>query len=366
MSVTGGLLVLVGILLAMRGFAAVRGTATAGSSPSLALVGPGMAVLGLIMVVLANWGTAAVVDWSQPIEATPERAWSLLSSPALWSLQPGYFAFDVTDAGLSRLRVAMAIRSRSALGDVFEVTAEEPGRSLSLTTVGPGPPGVLALTLSVVPDGERRVTAVVRVRHTVRRGAAFDVRRRWRRRLKAWLAAARDVLEGRRPWPDEGPPADVRAACAKSDLRANSARVSANALLDAPPAAVWRTVYDPATTLRVHPEAVAAGHVPGTPRMAPGEMHYEIDRSGDGRLQPSLMVVLEVAEGRSAVARAVGVVPSETQYQIEPEDGGTRLTLTSRYPAERLTLNQQDQMASGIRNLVSRYQTLIEDTRPAG
>ena len=356
---TGSALLLAGVLLALRGFRAVENPGM-GGSPTLALIGSPVAGLGLIMFAATIWETVVVVERSRVIKATPELVWSLLSSPAAWSLRPGRFAFDVTDAPTGRLRVSLAATSRRVGGDVFEVTGEEPGCSVSLRAAGVTGPGAVTLTFSVIPDADR-VVAVIRTRTTVRRGAGFDVRARWRRQLKAWLAECGEVLEGRRPWPDDGPPAEVRAAWARRRVPADAPSVSANTLIGAPPAVVWPIMEDPATDLRLDPGTVAAGTVPGTPRLAPGEMQWEIRRLGDGRLRPCLTEVQERVEERSAKVREILPLTSEILYRTEPEAGGTRLTLTCRYSAQTLTARQQEEMASGVSRIVDRYKTLIEE-----
>ena len=156
MQMTGSAFLLVGILLDLRGFRAVVNPGMGGSS-TLALIGSPLAVLGVILFVATIWETAVVVERSRVIKATPERAWSLLSSPAVWSLRPGRFAFDVTvpgvtGAGAGQLRVSLLADSRRLGGDVLEVTGEEPGRRVSLHTAGVTGPGAVALTFSVIPD----------------------------------------------------------------------------------------------------------------------------------------------------------------------------------------------------------------------
>ena len=51
------------------------------------------------------WESTVEVTRKAVVQAAPERAWSLVSDSAAWSLRPGHFAFDVpqvTEAG--RLR----------------------------------------------------------------------------------------------------------------------------------------------------------------------------------------------------------------------------------------------------------------------
>jgi hypothetical protein len=253
------------------------------------------------------------VERSQAIAVTPDRAWSLLSSAALWSLRPERCAFDVPAVpGAARLRVSLAVRAGQVACDVLAVTGEVPGRRIRLSTVTTAPPGAVTFTLSVMPEGDQ-VRAVIAVRNRVRRGAGLDVRAVWRRQLKAWLGECREVLEGRRAWPADGLPDGVHAVCARRRPVPDApVVVSATALISAPQARVWQTVWDPETSLLLAQDAVAAGHVPGTPSRQPGEMQYGIHRLPDGRLHPHLLVAQEITDGHSVMVQEAG--PAGTHH----------------------------------------------------
>jgi hypothetical protein len=308
--------------------------------------------------------TTVAVQESQTIDATADQTWSLLGSPAAWSLQSGGFTFDVpATASTGLLRVLVGLRGDGVACEVLEVTEEKPGRSVCLRSVSTRPGQEQAFTLSVLPGG-RRVQAGIGVREVARRAAKREVEAFWRKRLTAWLTKCQAVLEGRTPWPD-GLPADLLAACTEPGPLTEPVGFSAATPIAAPPTRVWQTLWDPETTLRMDTEGVAAGRVPGTPAQQAGEMQYFIRRRPDGRLTASLGTVLQADAGRSALVRSAGPVQSEVLHLIEPEGEGTRLTLTASYPRQ-LVHGHFEQVGSEVTKLVTGYKTLLEESGPAG
>jgi hypothetical protein len=160
------------------------------------------------------WETTVEVTRQAAVQAPPERAWSLISDSAAWSLRPGEFAFDVpqlTEAG--RLRCWFVPFGNGLRCSVQEVREDVPGQVLSLSSRGTLPAGRQAFRLSVEPHrggAVLRLTAAV----TVLRAVKADYQASWRKDLKAWLRGLADVAEGRRPWPEPGIPAPFRQACA--------------------------------------------------------------------------------------------------------------------------------------------------------
>ena len=82
----------------------------------------------------------AEVTRSQVIDAPPERVWSLLSSPAAWSLLPAMFAFDVTAPPGSRLRIMLGLGKAGPVCVPYEIAEEAPGQAISMHTSGTLPP----------------------------------------------------------------------------------------------------------------------------------------------------------------------------------------------------------------------------------
>jgi hypothetical protein len=59
----------------------------------------------------------------------------------------------------------------------------------------------------------------------------------------------------------------------------------------------------------------------------------------------------------------LGITPvaTETFYRIEPEAGGTRVTMTFRCHLTTLTPGQQKQLTGEVSDTVNRYKALIEE-----
>jgi hypothetical protein len=120
-------------------------------------------------------------------------------------------------------------------------------------------------------------------------------------------------------------------------------------------------VWDPVTNGQINLTSVASGHVPGTPIRQPGEMQYEVQHGPAGQPWATLMTLHDCEEERRAVVQTVSPVDTETVYLIEPENGGTRLTLTASLPSRVFTAGH---VAQDITEQVARYKSFIEEPRP--
>ncbi|HEX4062044.1 MAG TPA: hypothetical protein VHY58_13600 [Streptosporangiaceae bacterium] len=314
------------------------------------------------------WMTNLVVERSLTVATVPERAWSLLSSPAAFSMQPGTFAFDLRPAtggagstGGAGLWLGIAIRQARVLTLLFGISEETPGQVISLRLVNVPPRRQLTYTLSVRP-GQRTTKIAIGVSEEVSRSAKADLRARWLKDLDVWLANAQAVLEGRKPWPGDELPPSVRAECARRREVADPVSAEASTVIAAPPARVWQTVWDPATNGQISLTSIASGHVPGTPIRQPGEMQYEIQRASSGLLVATLMTLHDCEEERRAVVQTVSPFATETVYLIEPEPAGTRLTLTASLPGRAFTAGHA---AQDITEHVARYKSFIEEPEHA-
>jgi hypothetical protein len=104
-----------------------------------------------------------------------------------------------------------------------------------------------------------------------------------------------------------------------------------------------------------------AGQVPGIPAGQPGEMQYTVTRAPGGQLLGDMLVVLDVAGGRDALVRSIGQVETETQYLLEPQASGTRLTLANRY-FRPVPEARQNLLRDSTVEFAGRYKTLIEES----
>jgi hypothetical protein len=304
------------------------------------------------------------------LDAAPDRVWSLLSSPAAWSLRPGRFAFDVPEApaGTGRLRCVLGTIGEVTSCEVLEAGGRTPARAVCWQRRDRPPTRNRAYTLSVRP-GPRGATACIGVRDKVTRGSRADWKTQWETELGIWLDALQAAVEGRRPWPGAEMPEDVRQACSARPAAAAYDSVSAEVLVSASLGVVWEAVWSPETSRSLNPALVAcAGRVPGTPQRQAGEMQYRICRHADGRLTADVHVVSEFAYRQSALTQRVGPPRTQVLHLFAPAAGGTRLTLTLRWPAGTLREDSQDvrrSLTELMQKNANGYRAIIEASAAA-
>jgi hypothetical protein len=315
------------------------------------------------------WLSTVEVTREAVVAAPPERAWSLVSDSAAWSLRRGSFAFDVPEiTAAGRLRCWCFPLGQSLRWWVLEVREEIPGQLMRLESRGVEQESPWAFTLSVQPH-ERGATIRLTVSFTVQREQQAEYRAFWRRDLRAWLSALADVAEGRRAWPGAGIPADLRQQCADLPALTSPQGTSAVALIHASPDVVWRTIRAPGVPAdpRQPYTAVCGGRVPGSPERQASEMPYLIVRQPDGRLPVAVSIIRELSEGRSVLAQRLDPPHYEMRYRVEPAPAGTRLELTMCWPDARIT-DQGEQLRGrltrAVQDTARAYQAAIEG--PAG
>jgi hypothetical protein len=223
--------------------------------------------------------------------------------------------------------------------------------------------------MSVRP-GPHGTTAGIAVRDVIARGSRADWTTRWDAKLAIWLEALHQAVEGQRPWLGATIPDGVRLACSARPETEACGSVSATALIGAPLDVVWEAVWSPETSRGLNPALVAfAGHVPGTPQREVGEMQYCICRNADGRLTADVHIVSEFAYQRSVLTQRVGPPPTQVLHQVAPADGGTRLTLTLRWPEGLLPEDDpgiRPRLAEHLQQNADGYRAIIEQSaRPA-
>jgi hypothetical protein len=285
-------------------------------------------------------------------------AWSLLGSAQVWSLRPGFFAFDAAVVPDSPPIRGLLQATTSGVGHgVLTLRSEQPGVAASWSD-----PQGLNLTFSVRPH---RGGAVVGIALTAPRdrATARQQRKSIDRMLGVWLARACLVLEGREQWPT-GMPTPVRQACAAHPPLEATDSVSASVLIAAPLDVVWEAVWSPT---QPGEGLLAWGQVPGTPVQEPGEMQYFVHRAADGQLALTTLIVREVTYQRSAKTQAVWLPHQEMSYQLTAEMDGVRLEMTSRWDQAAIGGEPEvvrSRYAEIVRSATDGYKAAVEKSSP--
>ena len=106
----------------------------------------------------------------------------------------------------------------------------------------------------------------------------------------------------------------------------------------------------------------APGTSPGTPASQVGEMQYFVQRLDDGRLTASACVVTELTDQHSALTATIAPWHTEVLHLVTPAGQGTRLQLTTRWPAGKVkNQGMKRQMADWVQVAVDGYKKLIEN-----
>jgi hypothetical protein len=307
----------------------------------------------------------AAVARSLVIDASPDRVWSLLSSPQAWSLRPAMFAFDVTAPPGGRLRIMLGLGKAGPICVLYEIAEEGPGQAICLHTPATLPPGRERLVLSAAPQGHGTRATITASTLGARCGSRGDLKAYWQVQLEIWLGNLSAVIEGRSPWPDAGMGPGLRAACSPRAPLASPGEASASALIRAPIGQVWQAVSAPESTLLIDPgHGVCAGRVPGTPAGQVGEMQYFVRRDDEGRLGATAGVVTELTDQHSALIAAIAPRHTEALHLLTPAPEGTQLQLTVRWPGGRVKNHAYERyMAAGAHVAVDGYKKLIENAQ---
>jgi hypothetical protein len=312
------------------------------------------------------WEATLRVTHEQEVDADPERVGALLAAPTALSAMPGRrFAFAVPAEvpGTDRLCCLIVAGREHAHCAVLDVREQVPGELISWQTRSTRPAGKQTLTLSVRPQRDGSVLSVA-VTDVVPRLSTVGKQRYWRRVARAWADNLRAVAENRAPAPPADLPADVRAACAVRPLPGQTEQASGAAVVNADAGTVWEIVRAPETARLIDPDNVAwAGHVPGSPQRAAGEMQYCVLREPDDRFTARVTIARELTEGR-AVTQRLGSPRIEVSQRVRPADGGTQLELTTRWEASMFTKSTTAQAAEDfarqMREQAEAYKAVIE------
>lgn len=308
------------------------------------------------------------VEHALRLDASPERVWSLLGSPAAWSARPGLFAFEISDSPPQTGRLMCVLGTVGAVTSswVYDSCFDEPAQvsTWRLLTRAPGTEYVFTLSLRVAKRG---VTACATARVTDERQPRAPLSRYLRNELRSWLDHLWLIIEGRLPWPAEEIPLTVAGACAVHPQTASASTSAASTIIAASPAQVWHAVCAPELNHILDPAIIAAGRVPGTPEQAVGEMQYTISDLRDGRLAATVHIVRELTLHQRLVYSHVGPPHDQMEMLFAPEQGGTRLELigTPAAAASEPTRSDGHRRQERLRAYVEGYKELVESSAPS-
>ncbi len=312
------------------------------------------------------WEATVRADQSVTVTAAADAAWSLVSSPQAWSVRPGgCMTFDLADPlgpvgpgeEPGRLRFYLAAGDTGAYPAVLAVTGETPGQQLCLQTSG----GRATWALSVEP-GRRGTRMRIAATWTVGRPARIDAEAELRREVKDWLAALRDIADGRRPVPGDGMPEALRQACLTSPPPGPAAEASASVEVGVPLGTVRGLLGRPELGRALQPASVLYyGQVPGTPAADEvGGMRFHVQRRPDGLLASQVSLLAAASPG-GRVTRLVSAPFDEMTFRYEPSGPGTRLELTHRGPGQATGADaRRDQHAAWVFAVAQQYKDAIE------
>jgi hypothetical protein len=301
-----------------------------------------------------------LVEQELSVDAAADRVWALARSSAALSAISGRFGFDVPAqvAGTDRL-CCLLTDGETVTAAVHDVRQEIAGQMICWQTRSTEPAGKQTLTLSVLPR-PRGSTLRLSVSDVVPRTQATSHEAYWQTLVRAWADSLQDIAEGRAPWPSSEMPAGMLEKCSAPRPLTNPVTVSAAAVIHAPTAAVWETICAPESLQLMNPGQVAcAGHVPGTPEREAGYMQYVVYQHPGRRFTTSLSVIMELAEGVSAVSQAVAPPHVKIHHLVTPAADGSHLTLECRWsgPAPRSVAADVE---GQLRESVEGYKALIE------
>lgn len=298
--------------------------------------------------------STANVGRSLAVRAEADRVWKLLRAPAVWSLRPSFFVFELP--GAERLRFCIGPAGHGMGTTVFEVAHDDRARSVTFRAP---PPGRLFHRLGVTPDRRGRARVSIECSVSVPRASRRSQETATAGQLETWLSALRNVVEGREPEPGELIPASVLSQCMHvGPPMGECVTITEAVLIGAEPHAVWEAVHAP--HLDGGPQApIAYGLVPGTPYGAPGEMQYFVGRTADGALASRAFVLTDLVGNRGALTHSLRPPYARTRYLVTAGNGLSRLEMSWTGPAQGAAA---DMVAAQLRAVLQHHKSDLERT----
>jgi hypothetical protein len=308
-------------------------------------------------------GTARM-SRSGTVDTTPERAWSLLASPAALSLG-GMFGFvfelPVRPSASGRLFFTVGTRGGPGTGHIFEVVDQTPYERVRLLGRSLQQVGQWSVSAAVSPSRHG-----VRIELTIEvpcpRAIKTDYQTRLAKDLKEWMSTVTAVLEDRSPWPPAELPDELRQAIVTAPPFEQALTVSESVYIEAPPPLVWRAACSLEAT-RMSQRALYAGLVPSPSLTDEPQVGYiVVDRPKSG-LAGAVTVRTDLEEGSVRATLSKGFGARATRFQLIPAGHGTTLEITSTEAGPKDPSARDKWQATRAGHLtarLARYKALID------
>jgi hypothetical protein len=308
-------------------------------------------------------GTARM-SRSGTVDTTPEHAWSLLASPAAYTLG-GMFGFvfelPVRPSGSGRLFFTVGSRGGQGTGHIFEVVDQTPYKRVRLLGRSLQHVGQWSISAAVSPS-RHGVRIELAMEMPCPRANKTDFQTRVATALKVWMSAITAVLENRSPRPPTELPDELRQAIGTAPPFEQALTVSNSVYIEAPPPLVWRAACSLEAT-RMSQRALYAGLVPSPSLTDEPRVGYIVmDRPKSG-LAGAVAVRTEIEEGRVRATLTKGFGARATRFQLMPAGHGTTLEITSTEagPKDPSARDQwQAARAGHLTARLARYKALID------
>jgi hypothetical protein len=320
-----------------------------------------------------TWHGVARFESSAVVSAPPDRAWSLLSSPEVWSLAGEHMCVFETpapppDAG-DRLWFCVGVDGG---GQVFGLPMAVTASALCLDVRAGGGERTWRLSADPARRGTRlRIGGTARTR----REQVVETEAQLRGGLAGWLGQMRAVLAGSRPWPDAGVPGPLRAAALAVPQPQGALEVAVTAELAVPAAQAARLLRAPEviTAIQAARQVQSAGMLwfgmpPGDTPGEAGALSCMLASTPAGALAASVAVCID-SSADGYVTRQLQWPYDQTARTIMAAGDGSRLELRQRILPRQPELQPEEHRArrrAGLEKLAERLKTAIEDAAVRG
>lgn len=310
------------------------------------------------------WMGSVRMSRSGTVDTTLERAWSLLASPAAYSLEGTFgfvFELPVRPSAGGRLFFTVGSSGGRGTGHIFEVVDETPQQRVRLLGRSAQHVGRHSVSAAMSPS-RRGVRLELGMEVPCPRSDKIDYQMRVAKDLNAWLSAVTAVLEDRSPWPPAELPDDLRQAIGTAPAMKLPLTASESVYIEARPPLVWQAASSHEAT-RMSQQALYAGLLPGPSSTDTGRAGYVVvDRPQSG-LVGVVSVVTEIEEGRMRATLTKGFGARTSRLEVMPAGPGSTLKITVTEAGPQGQSERDKWQAARAANLTARlgrYKALID------